>query len=272
LQGRVRRMSVSLELAGIKRENKIITIANLNPVSCRTSARIFDAVDTIIQTGHRRLPIVSSKDSLEGIITITDLLDAFLRRQDFSEKLETIMVREVIFCSESDTIDFVLRKIKLSRRGGFPIVDVDKKLVGIVSERDFVKYFSNIPFETKVEDVMSKKPLVVTQEISILDCFKTIVNTRYRRLPVVEGGRLVGIVTSVDLLKYIRDHDYEFLDLDEPIDLIMKRDVFTISKNADLSDAIKIMRTKDIGGILIVNGKNNLEGILTERDILEEID
>lgn len=265
-------MSVSLELAGIKRESKILTIANLNPVACKSSEKIFSAVDIVIKTGHRRVPIISGKRDLEGIITITDLLDAFLRKQDFDESLENIMVREVLFCEENDTIDFVLRKMKLSRRGGFPIVDVNKKLVGIISERDFVKYFSNIVFDVHVEDVMSKKPLFITPQISILDCLKTIVNARYRRLPVVENGKLMGIVTSVDLLKYIKEHNFRFEDLDESLDSVMKKDVFTISKNVDLSDAIKTMRAKDIGGILIVNGKNNLEGIITERDILEEID
>lgn len=265
-------MSVVLELAGIRRENKIITIANLNPVSCKSSEKILNAVDVIIRTGHRRLPIVSTKNTLEGIITITDLLDAFLRRQEFDENIETIMVREVIFCEESDTIDFVLKKIKLSRRGGFPIVDTNKKLVGIISERDFVKYFSNIPFDVKVGEIMSRKPLGITAEVSILDSLKTIVNAKYRRLPVLSHGKLVGIVTSIDLLKYIKNHDYRFEDLDEPVDLIMKKDVFTISKEADLSEAIRVMRAKDIGGILIVNEENKLEGIITERDILEEIE
>jgi CBS domain-containing protein len=265
-------MSVRLELAGIKRESKIITIANLNPVACKSSEKIYDAVDIVLKTGHRRVPIISGKRDLEGIVTITDLLDAFLRKQDFAETLETIMIREVLFCEESDTIDFVLRKMKLSRRGGFPIVDVNKKLVGIISERDFVKFFSNVIFDVSIEEVMSKKPLFVTPEISILDCLKTIVNARYRRLPVVEDGKLIGIVTSVDLLRYIKEHSFKFEDLDEPLDLIMKKDVFTIHKNVDISEAIRIMRARDIGGILIVNDKNNLEGIITERDILEEIE
>lgn len=265
-------MSVSLELAGIKRESKILTIANLNPVACKSSEKIFSAVDAVIKTGHRRVPIISGKRDLEGVITITDLLDAFLRRQDFDEKLENITVREVLFCEENDIIDFVLKKMKLSRRGGFPIVDINRKLVGIISERDFVKVFSNIIFDVNVEDVMSKKPIFITSQISIFDCLKTIVNARYRRLPVVEDRKLVGIVTSIDLLKYIKEHDFTFEELDEPLDSIIKKDVYTISKDVDLSDAIKTMRSKDIGGILIVNGENNLEGIITERDILEEID
>ncbi len=265
-------MSVRLESVGIKRENKITTIANLNPVVCEKSDKIFSAVDKIIATGHRRLPIISKKNNLEGIITITDLLDAFLRKQEFDEKLENIMVREVITCSEEDTIDFVLKKMKLSKRGGFPIVNVNKNLVGIISERDFVKYFSNINFDMRVGDVMIEKPFFITPEISIFDCLKTIVNAKYRRLPVVEGKKLIGIITSVDLLKYIKEHNYSFDDLDESLDHVMEKDVFTIDKKLDLSDTIKTMKSKNIGGILIVNGSKNLEGIITERDILEEID
>jgi len=265
-------MSASLEFAGLKRETKIITIANLNPATCETSDKIFDAIYTIFKTGHRRLPIVSKKNNLEGIITITDLLDAFLRRQDFNEKLETIMVRDIITCKEDDSIDFVLKKLKMSRRGGLPIIDIEKKLVGIISERDFIKFFTNIEFGISVKDVMTKKPFFISPEISILDCLKTIVNARYRRLPVVKNKKLVGIVTSLDLLEYIKNHGYNFDELDEPLDLIMKKDVFTIPEDSDLSDAIKVMRAKDVGGILVIDKNKNLDGIVTERDILGEID
>jgi CBS domain-containing protein len=265
-------VSVELELGGLKRNSKIITIANLNPVPCKTSEKIFDAFEKIVSTGHRRLPIISGKNNLEGIITITDLLDVFLRKEDLEETLNTIMIREIITCKEDDTIDFVLKKIKLSKRGTFPIVDVSKKLVGLVSERDFVKYFPNVNFGIKIKDVMTRKPFFISPEISILDCLKTVVNVKYRRLPVVKGKKLIGIVTSTDILKYIKDQNYDFNSLDETLDPLIIKDVFTTSKENDLSDAIKIIKSKDIGGILIVNGQKNLEGIITERDILEEID
>lgn len=260
-----------LEDANLNRNSKITSIANLNPTFCYENEKISSAVDKILTTKHRRLPITSKKKILVGIITITDILDAFLREEDFSKKLSNIMIREPIFCYEDDTIGFVLQKFKLSRRGGFPIVDRKMKLLGMVSERDYVWRFSNVKFGVKVEEVMSKKPIVVSPHISIFDCLRTMVNVRYRRLPVVEKGKLVGIVTSVDTLSYLKNNKFERESLDEELNLIYKTEVFTIDKNEEISTAIKIMKERDVGGLLVVDD-SELKGILTERDILERIE
>ena len=52
----------------------------------------------------------------------------------------------------------------------------------------------------------------------------------------------------------------------------MIKNIFTVKKNDDLSVAIKIMETKGIGGLPVVDDKKKLEGIITERDILEKIE
>jgi CBS domain-containing protein len=260
---------IELERAGLNREGKITEIANLNPVYAFEKEKIFSLVNLIIERQHRRIPILNRKKELVGIITTMDILDAYLRREDFNESISSIMIRDIIFCEENDSLGFVLQKFKLSRRGGMPIVK-KKKLVGMVSERDFVKYFDKIEFGKRVSEVMTKKPFFISASISILDCLKSIVNSHYRRLPVVENDELVGIVTAIDLLKYIKENNFKFEALDEPLEKIMKTDVYTVDRDADVSEAIIIMKLKDVGGLLVVNNKN-LEGIITERNILEEI-
>jgi len=263
-------MSIELEKAGLDRFQKIIKIAKLSPVYCKESESINEVVDKIIRTGHRRLPVLSGGGKLIGIITYMDILDAFLRRQKFDEKISTIMTRDVVFCEADDSIGHVLQKFKISRRGGFPILEKEK-LVGMISERDFIKYFSDVNFSTKVEDLMTKKPFFVPPKIAILDCLKSLINTRYRRFPVVENKKLIGIITAIDFLKYIREKDLNTPNLKTPIGPIVNNYVFSISKEKDVSDAIKLMKSKDIGGIPVVDKNNTLEGIITERDILEEI-
>jgi len=264
-------MVINLKSAGLKNRQKIATIASTDPVFCKDSDTINKVVEKIISTGHRRIPIVSGRKGVVGIITKSDILDAFLRQEDFNNSISEIMTRDPILCEKNETLGHVLQKFKLSRRGGFPIVE-GKKLAGMVSERDFIKQLLGTNIGVKVEDAMTKKPLVIQGNISILDCLKIMVNTHYRRLPVVSDGMLVGIVTSEDLLKYINDHKYRLEDLDEPLEKVMIKNVFTVQRGDDLSVAIKIMETKDIGGILVVDAGKKLEGIITERDILEKIE
>jgi len=262
-------MSIELEKAGLDRSQKITKIAKMHSVFCKDSDSIAEVIDKIITTGYRRLPVLSGNKMI-GIVTYMNILDAFLRGQRFSEKISTIMARDVIFCEAGDSIGYVLKKFKISRRGGFPIVE-NKKLVGMISERDFIKYFSDANFGMRIEELMTKKPFFVSSRISILDCLKSLVNSGYRRLPIVENRKLVGIVTGIDFLKYVKGKDLNTSNLKTPIDSLVIKDVFSITKEKDVSDAIKIMKAKDIGGIPVIDNNNELEGIITERDILEEI-
>lgn len=262
-------MSVKLEDGGLNRNSKITTIANMSPVFSKESDSIDDVVDKMISTGHRRIPIVSKNGGFVGIVTKSDILDAFLKKQDFDEKVSTIMVRDVIYCNSSDTLEFVLQKFKISRRGGFPILDGDR-LVGMVSERDYVKHFSGVNFGLEIKRLMTRKPLYIHPNISVYDCLKIMVNTKYRRLPVVGNGELIGLVTSADLLNYIKKNNYNSDKLDESVDRVTIKNVYTISEGKNASEAIKTMKSRDVGGILVVS-KGKLEGIITERDILEEI-
>ncbi len=260
-----------LEDAGLNRNASILSIASHEPIFCLESESILDCINKILETKHRRIPIVNRRKELVGIVTITDILDAIVRKEPLKEKISEIMVRDVIFCFDTETIGEVLLKFKLSRRGGFPIVDKKRRLEGIVSERDIVWRFDRVNFGIKVKEAMSKKPIVIPPSLSILDCLRTIVNVRYRRLPVVLDNELVGIVTSVDLLRYLKKNEFKEDSLDEELELVYQKEVYTIDPEVDLSLAIKKMKEKDVGGLLVVEGKE-LIGIITERDILERIE
>ncbi len=263
-------MIISLENFGLDRNEKIIKIANLKPFFVYQEDKIKNVVDAIVSSGYRRIPILDKKKNLVGIVTTMDILNAFLRRENFNQSISSIMVKEVIFCFESESISDALQKMKISRRGGLPILNKKKNLVGIVTERDFLKNFLNFKLDYPVSEFMTKKPLVISNKVSIYDCLKSIVNSRYRRLPVMDGSSLVGIVTSADLLKYIHSHDFRFDDLNLPIDYVINKNPVSVQASETISEIIKKMVEKDVGGILVFEDKK-LKGIITERDILERV-
>jgi CBS domain-containing protein len=87
------------------------------------------------------------------------------------------------------------------------IVLKDQDPVGIVTERDFVKKICikelNVS-RVKVNDVMSKIRTFADPEISIEVAVQRMVNHKIRRLPIMEDGKVVGIITVTDLAKYLR--------------------------------------------------------------------
>lgn len=263
-------MSIELSRAGLDRKQKVIELAEKNPVYCYEDDSIISVVDKIIEKGHRRLPVVAKNKKLVGIITTMDILEAFLRNQDFKEPISTIMNREVIFCDSDDILGNVLLKFKFSRRGGLPILK-NGVLVGMISERDLVRKFASVEFGMKVEEVMTKKPFFINPKLSIIDALKIMVNTGYRRFPVVENGKLIGIVTSADFLFYLKEINFNPSLLSFTIFPKFEKEVYYVKKEEDVSEAIRKMVKHDVGGLPVINDDKILEGIVTERDILEEI-
>lgn len=262
---------IELEKSGLNRFSKITTIANLKPIFCTSKESIDSAVTKIISSNHRSLPVIDSNGKILGIVTASDIIDSFLIGQDFSRPVAEIMHRDVLTCSDDDAIGFVLQKLKMSRRGRMPIKKENgTKLVGMISERDIVKYFANVNFHAKIDSFMTTKPLFISPTLSILNALKTIVNTHYRRLPVVESGKFVGMIMANDLLKILKSSNYKFALLQGPVSGAMIKNVITAKKEEEVTVAIKLMMVHDIDGV-IISSNERLEGILTERNILEQI-
>jgi acetoin utilization protein AcuB len=88
-------------------------------------------------------------------------------------------------------------------RGGFrslPVINGDGHLVGIVTSRDILRYAHALP-NTKVDHAMTRDPITIAPEASAEDCATTLLAHKFGGLPVVEEGRVIGIVTSTDLLR-----------------------------------------------------------------------
>lgn len=89
--------------------------------------------------------------------------------------------------------------------GALPVMQGDE-LVGTFSERDYTRKIivkGRSSRETAVRDVMTAPALTVTSEDSIDRCMRLMTQNRVRHLPVLENGRLIGIVSIGDLVNWI---------------------------------------------------------------------
>ncbi|PLS06427.1 CBS domain-containing protein [Neobacillus cucumis] len=115
------------------------------------------------------------------------------------EKIRDIMTDEIECCTLLDNIFEVAVKMKELNVGAIPIVD-QEKLVGMITDRDIVirGVAEKHPGSTKVEDIMSKEMVTVSPDTSSREAVKLMADHQIRRLPVVEDGKLVGIVSLGD--------------------------------------------------------------------------
>lgn len=117
-----------------------------------------------------------------------------------------IMTKEIV------TIDVdksALEAAKLMTEKGISSLFVvkDANQVGIVSERDFIKKICAKELQVsqvKIGDIMSKILTTASPETPIEVAVQRMVNHKIRRLPIMEGNKVVGIITVTDLAKHLR--------------------------------------------------------------------
>lgn len=103
-----------------------------------------------------------------------------------------------------DAIDILLR----SRISGAPVVDNLGKLVGMLSEKDCLRVFVNDAFHKRdpdhVDDYMSTTLTTIEPDADMFAAASMFLKHSFRRMPVVEEGRLVGLITRRDVLDATR--------------------------------------------------------------------
>ena len=101
------------------------------------------------------------------------------------------------------------------RRIGALVVMKGDALAGIVSERDYARKVilrGRSSAQTAVADIMSGEPLTISPETDVFDCMRLCTERRVRHLPVVEGGRVVGVISIGDLVKAVIDAQAEQIE------------------------------------------------------------
>ncbi len=120
-----------------------------------------------------------------------------------SQKLKKIMVQKIITVEPSASVKKAAELMNKHEIGCLIVID-NGKPVGIITERDILKRIVNKlrnPQKTKVAEVMSKPLITATCDMRAGEAAKLMIERNIKKLPVVENGKLVGLVTLTDLIR-----------------------------------------------------------------------
>ncbi len=282
-------------------EGDVMSIAKKVVVTAPQSTTIKEAAETMVKNKFRRIPITDpGSGKILGIVTSMDILD-FLGGGDkykileekyegnflaaVNESVKKIMTRNVHVLKDKDSVGDAALKMIEKGVGALPVVDNQDKIVGIVSERDFVLLMAGVLTDEIVEDYMTDKVITTTPGTRIEGASKMMVRNKLRRIPVIgeerktphpEKDKIVGIVTATDIMEFLgenrafnRSNNAEEI-LNTTITEIMEKEVIATTAQARLGDICQIMGDRGMGGLPVVNG-DELQGIITEKDIMKAI-
>jgi CBS domain-containing protein len=191
-----------------------------------------------------------------------------------------IMTRQVVTVGPDTTIVEAAGTMLQNHISGLPVVDASGKLVGIVSEGDFIrraeigtqrKHGRWLKFllgpgsaagdfvreqGRKVGEVMTQKPFTVTEDTSLEDIVDLMEKNNVKRLPVTRGDRIVGIVSRSNLLQAVAGLAREVPDPTADDDHIRDRIIATIEKADWMPFGLNV---------IVHNGVVHLNGVIIEQ-------
>jgi acetoin utilization protein AcuB len=129
-----------------------------------------------------------------------------------------------------------------------------------------------------VSEWMTKKPFTIEEDASVIEAIHLLKEKNIRRLPVMKRGKLVGLVTEKMLFGYmpakatsLDQWELHYLLSKTPVRAAMNSKPHTVSPDTPIADAAKLLHDRKLNGILVVDGKGDLVGLLTTTNALEAL-
>jgi CBS domain-containing protein len=168
------------------------------------------------------------------------------------------MTSDVVHVEIPGNRDDVLKILKRTGISGVPVIK-NKKIVGIITRKDLLRK----PEETQLGLLMTTKPFTISPDADVSEAARILVTKKIRRLPVVEDGHLVGLLSVADLIHAIAQKKIR-----EEVKDTYTSQTFALWEETPLPVVGRVMEISGVDAIPILDAENRLQGIISERDLI----
>ncbi len=257
----------------------VFAIATQKPITSKPTDLLGDAVVTMASKKFRRLPVVFD-EQLVGILTANDVLNA-LKSEGLNclkNPVEQYMVLDPIAVTKETPLGDATKLMFEHGFGGLPIVsDFDTFiLVGIITERDLVKEFVHKIVDANLADFVAEPITVNFSRSKLKKVIERMTQDKTSRV-LLTGAKnsLKGIISSSDILKFVADkyirEQIEDDILSIPAKELAATKLITANINWSLKEVADLLTKYNFGGVPVVDDNGDLQGIFSERDLLQII-
>jgi len=205
-----------------------------------------------------------------------EYLVKLMRSQEGEWKVDELMTKDVVTIEPEATVHDAVEKMRSHRIHGI-IVAKEGKLMGVMSGYDVLLLMARGEHgkNVRVEEIMTAELMTVGPEDDVIDALELMLKNHVMRLPVLDEGRLVGIITTTD---FVNAFDEGFqgespgkkkIVTELLVRNIMHKPVIMIGADKSVLEAARLMTKENIGS-LVINEKCKI-GIITESDIFKRV-
>ena len=170
-----------------------------------------------------------------------------------------VMVREVAYAEIPGNRDDVLKTLQDRKVSGLPVVKKGE-VVGIITRSDLLRNRE----EDQTALLMTRDPVVISPDRSIVEASKILIQHKIRRLPVVEGKELVGLITVADIVRVA-----EGMNIEESIEPYLEKETVVLWSEMPLPVAGSIMEFAAVEACPVIDTDLKLVGMISDRDLIK---
>ncbi|MFZ2471516.1 MAG: CBS domain-containing protein [Methanothrix sp.] len=170
-----------------------------------------------------------------------------------------VMVRDVAHVAIPGSRDDVLKTLQDYKVSGVPVIKKDE-VVGMITRTDLLRNRE----EDQTALLMTRDPVVITPDKSIVEASRLLIKHDIRRLPVVEDKKLVGIITVADIVRVAAD-----LGIDESIESYLEKETVVLWSEMPLAVAGSIMEFAAVEACPVIDSSLKLAGMISDRDLIK---
>jgi len=168
------------------------------------------------------------------------------------------MTTDVVSVEIPGNRDDVLKILKRTGISGVPVLK-DDRLVGIITRKDLLRKSE----ETQLGLLMTADPVTIGPECTLQEAARILIHENVRRLPVVEDGKLIGLLSVADLV-----HAIAQMRIPNEIKEQFTSQTFALWEETPLPLVGRIMEISGFEAIPILDSESRLQGIVSERDLI----
>jgi CBS domain-containing protein len=121
-------------------------------------------------------------------------------------EITTIMSRDVVSVNQNSPMAKAVELLVENDITGIPVVDDAGRLVGVITEKDVMGLLSDQEMASqKVKDYMTETVVSFDENEDVIAVCECLVNNPFRRVPILSGEKLAGIISRRDLIRYIME-------------------------------------------------------------------
>ncbi|MBI5014290.1 MAG: GGDEF domain-containing protein [Deltaproteobacteria bacterium] len=207
-----------------------------------------------------------------GILTERDVVDLLHRGIDLSEPVEPHAKKTLIVTSGDRAIGYALNLMLENNIRRLIVQGASGEFLGVITQEDLAQQLEEDFYRSsvRVKHILDKVGTLISgrRDSGVRAILEQMVRHRISAVPILEDGVAVGIITEKDILRLA---DAE-VPLSAAVEQYMSSPVVTADPEVPIVDVVQRMRSHDIRRVVVVDGRGHAIGVLTNRDLVRNLE